>query len=286
MGSTARMENIQPRFDSVPIKESTSRCFIVRVLLIMGLLQIASSVALLLYFSHQIAQVSSKGSLQNNAQCLNESQWKAIQDLLAKNKQESLPPVADALIDPRKKFRVAEHPNCKTKKDRKHSVLPPEKPSAHLPIQADKNFIQNTTAPTMIYWDSSNGLAHIHNMSYSDGKIKVNQEGLYYVYAKTCFRHNLEVSEELRAVENGIQLLQYVYHTKHTRQHENLLLMKSGSVKHWNRHVKFRFYCIHQGGLFPLKSGDDLFVKVSYASLLDPTQEASYLGAFKLSNLE
>lgn len=57
MGSTARMENIQPRFDSVPIKESTSRCFIVRVLLIMGLLQIASSVALLLYFSHQIAQV-------------------------------------------------------------------------------------------------------------------------------------------------------------------------------------------------------------------------------------
>ncbi|MGH0133357.1 UNVERIFIED_CONTAM: hypothetical protein FKN15_077362 [Acipenser sinensis] len=138
----------------------------------------------------------------------------------------------------------------------------------------------------MIYWDSSNGLAHIHNMSYSDGKIKVNQEGLYYVYAKTCFRHNLEVSEELRAVENGIQLLQYVYHTKHTRQHENLLLMKSGSVKHWNKHVKFRFYCIHQGGLFPLKSGDDLFVKVSYASLLDPTQEASYLGAFKLSNLE
>ncbi|XP_041116114.1 tumor necrosis factor ligand superfamily member 11-like [Polyodon spathula] len=276
------MENSQPRFDSDPIKESTSRWFVVRVLLIMGLLQIASSIALVMYFSHQIAQVSSNCSLQNNAQCLNESQWKAIQDLPAKNKQESLAPVADALIGPRREFRVPERLHCKTKKDQKQSALPPEKPSAHLPIRADKNFIQNTTQPTMIYWDSSNGLAHIHNMSYSDGKIKVNQEGLYYVYAKTCFRHNLEVSEELRAVENGIQLLQYVYHVKHTRQHENLLLMKSGSVKHWNKHVKFRLYCIHQGGLFPLKSGDDLFVKVSYASLLDPTQEASYLGAFKL----
>ncbi|XP_016121278.1 tumor necrosis factor ligand superfamily member 10-like, partial [Sinocyclocheilus grahami] len=178
------------------------------------------------------------------------------------------------IADPLKSFKERKE-KCRLKKDTRM-------PSAHLPIKTPTNFsAKNRNALTMITWDDFQGLNV--KMRYHDGRIQVDEAGYYYVYAKTCFRYAEEHDSSKEDVSN-VQLLQYIYHEKHTQSVITpILLTKSGGTLQWNI-AKYNMYCVEQGRGIQLNNNDGIFVNVSNAWLLDPAADGTYFGTFKISN--
>lgn len=62
-----------------------------------------------------------------------------------------------------------------------------------------------------------------------------------------------------------------------------ILLMKTSRTSCWSRGSQFSLHSAHQGGLFPLGSGDRLFVTVTNATAVDMDEKSSFFGAFLVS---
>uniref|UniRef100_A0A3Q2SPX1 TNF superfamily member 11 n=1 Tax=Fundulus heteroclitus TaxID=8078 RepID=A0A3Q2SPX1_FUNHE len=242
--NTMDIEAGQQRFPPVPNSEPTYRSLLIGTLAVMGLLQVASSVAILLHLT---------GYLQEDMQT---------------------EPVLNALKDPRKKSR------CKPPKD----VITP---SAHLPIRTAQDFPKNDYSVVNIKWDEQHG--NLNKMGYQDGNLLVLESGIYYVYAKTCFRYYNIGAEEVREARtraqdvSTAQLIQYVYHKSIKQNSRKVLLMKTGSTKQWNN-MSYNMYCAQQSRVVHLVEGDALFVEVSNAWMLDREAEGTYFGAIKWGN--
>ena len=131
-------------------------------------------------------------------------------------------------------------------------------------------------------WYHDRGWAKISNMTFSNGKLIVNQDGFYYLYANICFRHH-ETSGNLDA--KYLQLMVYVTKTS-IKIPSSHTLMKGGSTKYWSGNSEFHFYSINVGGFFKLRSGEEISIEVSNPSLLDPDQDATYFGAFKVRDID
>ncbi|KAM3933221.1 tumor necrosis factor ligand superfamily member 11 [Leptodactylus fuscus] len=130
-------------------------------------------------------------------------------------------------------------------------------------------------------WNHKQGWANIQNMSYNNGTLKVLQDGYYFVYANVCFRHHKAAP---KITQETLQLMLYVCKSnKSGRPPENL--MKGGSTAVWSNSTLFTFYSVYQGGIFKLLAGEEIFIKATHAALLDPAQEASYFGAFKVLDI-
>ncbi|XP_056610981.1 tumor necrosis factor ligand superfamily member 11 isoform X1 [Triplophysa dalaica] len=248
---------------------STHRALIFITLAIMGLLQVASSVAILLHLTGYLREVD----LVKAQQTPNEEMH-----------SETL--IADPLR------------STKEKKDRcrkKDARLP----LAHLPISTTNDFStsvhqnkemytdfeqleEDPIANTIIHWNEGQGT--LKKIKYHDGRILVDEPGYYYVYAKTCFRYAKEHDTEKVDLSN-IQLLQYIYHEKHTQNIISpIMLGKSGGThRQWNI-AKYNMFCAVQGRGVQLNKGDGLYVSVSYFWLLDPAADGTYFGAFKISD--
>ncbi|KAA0715950.1 Tumor necrosis factor ligand superfamily member 11 [Triplophysa tibetana] len=232
---------------------STHRALIFITLAIMGLLQVASSVAILLHLTGYLKEVD----LVTARQTPNEEMH-----------SETL--IADPLR------------STKEKKDRcrkKDARLP----LAHLPISTTNDFsTKDPIANTIIHWNEGQGT--LKKIKYHDGRILVDEPGYYYVYAKTCFRYAKEHETEKVDLSN-IQLLQYIYHEKHTQNIISpIMLGKSGGThRQWNI-AKYNMFCAVQGRGVQLNKGDGLYVSVSYFWLLDPAADGTYFGAFKISD--
>lgn len=119
-------------------------------------------------------------------------------------------------------------------------------------------------------------------MTFNDGKLIVNQDGFYYLYANICFRHH-ETSGNL--TKRGLQLMVYMTKTN-LKIRRSDVLMKGGSTKYWSGNSEFHFYSVNVGGFFKLKSGEMISIQVSNPLLLDSSQEATYFGAFKVRDLD
>ncbi|XP_029934644.1 tumor necrosis factor ligand superfamily member 10 [Myripristis murdjan] len=136
------------------------------------------------------------------------------------------------------------------------------------------------------WWEGQKGLAFLQDVQLVDGELVVPQPGLYYVYAQTYFRHSHALQEEGEEAEEdderGKPLLQYVY-KKVTTYPVPILLMKTSRTSCWSRGSQFSLHSAHQGGLFPLSTGDRLFVTVSNASAVDMDEKSSFFGAFLIS---
>ncbi|CAL8319009.1 unnamed protein product [Boreogadus saida] len=142
------------------------------------------------------------------------------------------------------------------------------------------------------WWEGRKGLAFLQDVQLLDGELVVPLPGLYYVYAQTYFRHTHPVAEEeeedKEQPENrgdrdvGKPLLQYIYQ-KMNSYPDPILLMKTSRTSCWSRGSQFSLHSAHQGGLFPLSTGDRLFVTVSNASAVDMDEKSSFFGAFLVS---
>ncbi|CAM5076664.1 unnamed protein product [Eretmochelys imbricata] len=158
---------------------------------------------------------------------------------------------------------------------------PEKQPFAHLIID-DKNIPAGTRKVNLTSWHHDKGQANLSNMTFRDGKLIVNQDGFYYLYANICFRHH-ETSGDL--TRRGLQLMVYMIKTNLKIRHSDVL-MKGGSTKYWAGNSEFHFYSVNIGGFFKLKSGEVISIQVSNPSLLDSSQEATYFGAFKVRDID
>ncbi|XP_047205820.1 tumor necrosis factor ligand superfamily member 10-like [Girardinichthys multiradiatus] len=133
------------------------------------------------------------------------------------------------------------------------------------------------------WWEGQKGLAFLQDVQLLDGELVVLQPGLYYVYAQTYFRHTHSLEEDGEEAEDrGKPLLQYVY-KKVNSYPVPILLMKTSRTSCWSRGSDFSLHSAHQGGLFPLTTGDRLFVTVTNASAVDMDEKSSFFGAFLIS---
>lgn len=231
---------------------STHRALIFVTLAIMGLLQVASSVAILLHLTGYLREV----------------------DLVTAQQTPHEEMHSETLIaDPLK--------STKEKKDRcrkKDSRLP----LAHLPISTTNDFsTKDPSAITIIHWNEGQGT--LKKIKYHNGRILVDEPGYYYVYAKTCFRYAKDHDSEKVDVSN-VQLLQYIYHEKRTQNKITpFQLTKSGGTLQWNI-AKYNMFCAEQGRGVQLNKDDGLYVSVSNFWLLDPAADGTYFGVFKISD--
>ncbi|XP_034741796.1 tumor necrosis factor ligand superfamily member 11 [Etheostoma cragini] len=253
--NTVDIEAGQHRFHPVQSSEPTYRPLLFGTLAVMGLLQVASSVAILLHLTGYLQEVD-----------LSTAPHRPIEEVQTE-------PVLNALRDTRKKGR------CKTPKE---SLA-----SAHLPIRVHQEYSKKgERKPITIDWDQEHG--YCHRMGYQKGKLLVMESGFYYIYAKTCFRYYLYVPLEDSSSQAGVdvsntQLIQYVYHESIKQNSKSVVLMKTGSTMRWNS-TSYNMYCAQQGRGVRLEVGDALYVNVSNAWLLDLEGEGTYFGAIKLGN--
>ncbi|XP_078118768.1 tumor necrosis factor ligand superfamily member 11 [Sander vitreus] len=257
--NTVDIEAGQHRFHPVQSSEPTYRPLLFGTLAVMGLLQVASSVAILLHLTGYLQEVH-----------LSTAPHRPIEEVQTE-------PVLNALRDTRKKGR------CKTPKE--------SMASAHLPINQEHQEYskKGELKPTTIDWDEVHG--YCHKMGYQKGKLLVMESGFYYIYAKTCFRYYLVVPLEDSSSQAGVtpvdisntQLIQYVYHESIKQNSKSVMLMKTGSTMRWNN-TSYNMYCAQQGRGVWLEEGDALYVNVSNAWMLDLEREGTYFGAIKLGN--
>ncbi|XP_069828411.1 tumor necrosis factor ligand superfamily member 11 [Dendropsophus ebraccatus] len=152
-------------------------------------------------------------------------------------------------------------------------------PAAHLTLA---NSTSGDSAVVQLRsWNHKEGWANIQNMGYSNGTLKVLQDGYYFVYANICFRHH-KVSQKI--TQENLLLMLYVYKSNKSKRPAETLL-KGGSTAVWSNSTLYNFYSVYQGGIFRLLAGEEVFIKASNAALLDPAQEASYFGAFKVLDI-
>ncbi|XP_072301035.1 tumor necrosis factor ligand superfamily member 11 [Eucyclogobius newberryi] len=240
------------RFHPVQSSETTYRPLLIGTLAIMGLLQVASSVAILLHLTGYLQEVD-----------LSTAPQRPIEEMHTE-------PIMDALQGTPKTKRCKNR--CKIPKD---SV-----PSAHLPIRAKHEYPKGKPDTVTIEWDNNQG--DLHCMTYNKGKLFIEEPGYYYVYAKTCFRYYYDADEVSNVDFSNLQLIQYIYHDIRT-QNTRVRLMKTGSTGQWNNR-SYNMYCAQQGRGVRLDQGDALSVNVSNAWLLDLDTEGTYFGVIKLAN--
>ncbi|CAG02628.1 unnamed protein product [Tetraodon nigroviridis] len=251
--NTIDTEAGQSRFQASP--ESTYRSILFGTLVIMGLLQVASSIAILLHLTGYLQEID-----------LSTAPHPPIEEA-------QIEPVLNALRDTRRR-------RCKTLRE--------SLPSAHLPIRAQQMYSKKgePNAVTII-WDQDHGFCN--RMNYQKGKLLVVESGFYYVYAKTCFRYYKYLPEDsvqaaVPTVDvSNTQLIQYILYESIKQNSKAVVLMKTGSTMRWNN-TSYNMYCAQQGRGVRLETGDALFVNVSNAWMLDPEGEGTYFGAIKLGH--
>ncbi|XP_028837521.1 tumor necrosis factor ligand superfamily member 11-like [Denticeps clupeoides] len=173
-------------------------------------------------------------------------------------------------------------------------------PVAHLPIKPLSGQTERDVRVTIVHWNADQG--RLSKLGYHDGRILVRKSGLYFVYAKTCFRyyeldlasnqhpepgagHETSNSGPAALPDMGVQLIQYVFleRPNHRAPLRPIMMMKSGSTHRWTTGA-YHMCCQQQGGAFALRTGDGVYVSVSNSWLLDPESEGSYFGAFRISS--
>ncbi|XP_049905345.1 tumor necrosis factor ligand superfamily member 11 [Epinephelus moara] len=254
--NTVDIEAAQHRFHPAHSSEPTYRPLLFGTLAVMGLLQVASSVAILLHLTGYLQEVD-----------LSTAPHRPIEEVQTE-------PVLNALRDTRKNRR------CKTPKE--------SLPSVHLPIKRpQENSKKGKPNAILIDWDEEHG--YRHRMGYQKGKLLVMESGFYYIYAKTCFRYYKDGPVENSHAEvppvdvSNTQLIQYVYYESIKQNSKSVMLMKTGSTMRWND-TSYNMYCAQQGRGVRLDEGDALYVNVSNAWMLDLEGEGTYFGAIKLGN--
>ncbi|NXK51236.1 TNF10 factor, partial [Chauna torquata] len=168
--------------------------------------------------------------------------------------------------------------------------VPPKthgKPSAHLTLRPQslaqdgdsKHFgnLSQSCRHAIARWEDSTIHSHLQNITYRDGRLRVNQAGKYYVYSQIYFRYPSDRASTRVSVPQLVQCINWK-----TSYSQPILLLKGVGTKCWAPEADYGLHALYQGGLFELKAGDELFVSVSSLAINYNDAAASYFGAFRL----
>ncbi|KAL2079037.1 hypothetical protein ACEWY4_024781 [Coilia grayii] len=163
----------------------------------------------------------------------------------------------------------------------------PQRPSAHLTLRDSSppgsfpppdDLHQSCRHPVRTWGNGSFG-AHLRNMTLASGRLRVPQDGRYYLYAQVYFRYPSPSSESDQSGASH-QLVQCIY--KKTSYRRPIPLLKGVGTKCWAPDAEYALHSVYQGGLFELRAGDEVFVAVSSPTMVHAEESASYFGAFRL----
>ncbi|NXT79487.1 TNF10 factor, partial [Zapornia atra] len=168
--------------------------------------------------------------------------------------------------------------------------VPPKtarKPSAHLTLRPQslaqdgnsKRFgnLSQSCRHAIVRWEDSTIHSHLQNLTYHDGRLRINQAGKYYVYSQIYFRYPSDGAGTRLSVPQLVQCINWK-----TTYSQPILLLKGVGTKCWAPEADYGLHALYQGGLFELKAGDELFVSVSSLAIDYNDAAASYFGAFRL----
>ncbi|NXJ99221.1 TNF10 factor, partial [Corythaixoides concolor] len=168
--------------------------------------------------------------------------------------------------------------------------VPPKtagKPSAHLILRPQslaqdgnsRRFgnLSQSCRHAIARWEDSTIHSHLQNITYRDGRLRVNQAGKYYVYSQIYFRYPSDGAGARVSVPQLVQCINWK-----TSYSQPILLLKGVGTKCWAPEADYGLHALYQGGLFELKAGDELFVSVSSLAIDYTDAAASYFGAFRL----
>uniref|UniRef100_A0AAZ3R5W1 Tumor necrosis factor ligand superfamily member 10 n=1 Tax=Oncorhynchus tshawytscha TaxID=74940 RepID=A0AAZ3R5W1_ONCTS len=171
----------------------------------------------------------------------------------------------------------------------KFATSVPQRPSAHLTLR-DSSTQGSPVYPTpqpdlhqscrhpVRSWTNQSFGAHLHNMTLADGRLRVPQDGRYYMYSQVYFRYPSPSEGDQPTASH--QLVQCVY--KKTSYLRPIQLLKGVGTKCWAPEAEYALHSVYQGGLFELRAGDELFVSVSSPTMVHAEESSSYFGVFRL----
>uniref|UniRef100_A0A8C5PHR7 Tumor necrosis factor ligand superfamily member 10 n=1 Tax=Leptobrachium leishanense TaxID=445787 RepID=A0A8C5PHR7_9ANUR len=161
----------------------------------------------------------------------------------------------------------------------------PFKPSAHLMLRNNPLSVESTLGQPfqscrfpIKNWDDNDPLSHVQNMNYKGGQLKIIQDGKYYVYSQIYFKYPNEQPGASSTANH--ELVQCI--NKKTSYVNPILLLKGIGTKCWASNAMYGLHSIHHGGVFELRSGEELFVSVSAQDLVHAEGASTFFGAFKL----
>ncbi|XP_015255215.1 TNF superfamily member 10, like isoform X2 [Cyprinodon tularosa] len=282
-------------------REAPSKMWLAMVVIVVVVLQIASTTGLFVYLNMSISQVRSQGVTE---------ELKCIGLLNALHKDQDIPDqLAQLLGEPCIKLaegikayisKVTE--NIISKQTfieartmprsfniSKSSVA--QRPSAHLTLRdiGSQGFSLNQNTKSSLHqscrhvvrsWANQSFGAHLHNMTLTNGRLRVPQDGRYYLYSQVYFRYPSPAASDGDQRSVSHQLVQCVY--KKTSYPDPIQLLKGVGTKCWAPDAEYALHSVYQGGLFELRAGDELFVSVSSPTMVNADDSSSYFGAFRL----
>uniref|UniRef100_A0A8C7ZAN4 TNF superfamily member 10, like n=1 Tax=Oryzias sinensis TaxID=183150 RepID=A0A8C7ZAN4_9TELE len=309
-------------------RETPSKMWLAMVVIVVVVLQIASTTGLFVYLNMSISQVRSQG-VTEELRCL--GLLNALdQDIpdqvaqllgepcikLAEGIKAYISKVTENIISKQTFIEARKMPISFNNSNFMSHVV--QRPSAHLTLRdtTSQAGVANHAAITpglhqscrhmVRSWANQSFGAHLHNMTLSNGKLRVPQDGRYYLYSQVYFRYPSPVASDGDQRSVSHQLVQCVYkktsypspiqvkccldenqkkancfnNAEHL--HSLLQLLKGVGTKCWAPDAEYSLHSVYQGGLFELRAGDELFVSVSSPTMVNADESSSYFGAFRL----
>uniref|UniRef100_A0A8D0EWX9 CD40 ligand n=1 Tax=Strix occidentalis caurina TaxID=311401 RepID=A0A8D0EWX9_STROC len=124
--------------------------------------------------------------------------------------------------------------------------------------------------PTVLEWKTTMYGPTNNAISYQEGKLKVKEAGLYYIYSQVSFCTKAATSAPFTL---------YIY--LYLPMEEDRLLLK-GLDTHSTSKSLCDLQSIREGGVFKLREGDMVFVNVTDSTLVNYNHGSTYFGIFKL----
>ncbi|XP_055036493.1 tumor necrosis factor (ligand) superfamily, member 10 like 3 [Misgurnus anguillicaudatus] len=277
--------------------EVPSRLWVTMVVVIVIVLQVASTTGLFIYLNMSVAQAQNQG-VTEELRCLGllnalEKEQEVPDELvqlfgepcikLAEGLKAYISKVTENIISKQTfQERVAIPPRTKL------LTTGNPRPSAHLTLR--DSGLQGTTTlipqtdlhqscrhPVRSWGNQSFG-SHLHNMTVSDGRLRIPRAGRYYLYGQVYFRYLTLSSDDSRSTSVSHQVVQCVY--KKTAYARPIQLLKGVGTKCWSPDSENALHSVYQGGLFELRAGDEIFISVSSPTAVYAEDSSSYFGAF------
>uniref|UniRef100_A0A4W5MLX8 Tumor necrosis factor ligand superfamily member 10 n=1 Tax=Hucho hucho TaxID=62062 RepID=A0A4W5MLX8_9TELE len=292
---------VSARRDAAP-----SKMWIAMVVIVVIVLQIASTTGLFVYLNMSVSQVRNCQGVTEELKCL--SLLNALdkdQDIpdnlaqlfgepcikLAEGIKAYISKVTENIISKQTFQEARTLPHTFNTSGSKFATSVPQRPSAHLTLrdsstQGERSPMYPTPQPDLHQscrhlvrsWTNQSFGAHLHNMTLANGRLRVPQDGRYYMYSQVYFRYPSPSEGDQPTASH--QLVQCVY--KKTSYLRPIQLLKGVGTKCWAPDAEYALHSVYQGGLFELRAGDELFVSVSSPTMVHAEESSSYFGAFRL----
>ncbi|XP_051536705.1 tumor necrosis factor ligand superfamily member 10-like [Myxocyprinus asiaticus] len=277
--------------------EVPSRLWVTTVVVIVIVLQVASTTGLFIYLNLSMAQARSQDVVED-LRCLGllnalEKEQEVPDNLvrlfgepcikLAEGLKSYISKVTENLISKHTfQERVAIPPRTKL------LTTGSPRPSAHLTLRdsglqgptslAPQTDLHQSCRHPVRSWGNQSFGSHLHNMTVSNGRLRIPRAGRYYLYAQVYFRYLTLSSDDYHSGIVSHQMVQCVY--KKTAYARPIQLLKGVGTKCWSPDSENALHSIYQGGLFELRAGDEIFISVSSPTAVNADDSSSYFGAF------